>query len=239
MNDIRGKGPRPLDRLENQLDKLYSNRFSERERQVKAALWRTLCQSFFQKYVPSHATVVDIGAGYGEFINNIEAGKKIAIDLNPELSQYTNPDVEVHNIRFSELVDVLGEDSADVAFASNVFEHLRGPESLLEVLSVIRRTLRPGGILIVMQPNVRLVGGRFWDFVDHTLPLTERGMIEALHLSGFQIAECRPRFLPHTTKSRIPKSTFLLRAYLAIRPAQWILGKQMLVVARKPEAAAA
>ena len=223
----------PLNRLDRQLDRLYSNRFSPEERRAKLRLWQTLCDSFLSRYVPPDSTVVDIGAGYCEFINSIRARRRIAIDLNPETTQYAAPGVEVHHIAFSDMPGVLGDGSADVAFASNVFEHLRGPEALLAVLAVVHQTLRPGGILIVLQPNIRLIGGRFWDFLDHTLPLTERGMIEALHLSNFEIVECRPRFLPHTTKSRIPKWPFLVRLYLKIRPAQWLMGKQMLIVARK------
>ena len=106
---------------------------------------------------------------------------------------------------------------------------------LLGVLRAIRGTLRPGGKLIILQPNVRLVGGRFWDFVDHTLPLTERGMAEALETTGFRVLECRARFLPYTTKSRLPQAAWMVRLYLAIRPAQWLLGGQMLVVAERAD----
>ena len=222
-----------MNQLERQLDRLYSNRFSEQERLAKAKLWKVLCDDFFARYVDPKATVIDVGAGYCEFINHIRAGRRIAIDLNPETKRFAVSGVEVHHIAFTEIPAVLGDEIADVAFASNVFEHLRNPESLLEILASIRSVLRPNGRLIIMQPNIRLVGGRFWDFLDHTLPLTERGMVEALHLSGYEIVECRPRFLPHTTKSRAPKAPFLLRAYLKFRPAQWIFGKQMLIVAQK------
>ena len=85
-----------------------------------------------------------------------------------------------------------------------------------------------------MQPNVRALGGAFWDFVDHTLPLTDKGMAEALEVSGFEIVERRARFLPYTTKSHLPRWSFLVRLYLTLRPAQWLMGKQMLLVARRP-----
>jgi hypothetical protein len=85
-----------------------------------------------------------------------------------------------------------------------------------------------------MQPNVRLVGGAFWDFFDHTLPLTERGMEEAMAVAGLRVVERRARFLPYTTKSRLPQWSWLVRLYLLLPPAQWLLGKQMLVVAERP-----
>ena len=42
------------------------------------------------------------------------------------------------------------------------------------------------------------------------------------------------RFLPYTTKTRLPKAPSLLRLYLALRPAWVVFGKQSLVVAEKP-----
>jgi hypothetical protein len=42
-----------------------------------------------------------------------------------------------------------------------------------------------------------------------------------------------PRFLPFTTKSRLPRSTKLVRAYLAFPPAWRLLGKQSFLVAER------
>jgi SAM-dependent methyltransferase len=217
--------------ITNRLDRLYAARFSERERGQKAALWRALCELFLQRYVRPDATVLDLGAGYCDFINHIRAARRLAVDLNPDTPSFAAPGVEVHSLALAELSPTIAPASIDVAFASNVFEHLRSPDALLEVLSAVRAALRPGGRLIVLQPNVRLLGGRFWDFFDHTLPLSEKGMVEALVVAGFRVVECRARFLPYTTKSRLPASAVLLRLYLACPPAQWLLGKQMLVVA--------
>lgn len=216
------------------LDRLYANRFSESERAEKLVVWKTLCGCFFNRYVRPDSAVLDIGAGYCDFINNIAAGRKVAVDLNPDTKACAAPGVEVHLLPLERLVEATGPGTIDVAFASNVFEHLRGPDTLLEVLAAVREALRPGGILMIMQPNAARVGMRFWDFVDHTLPLTEKGMEEALTMSGFQMVENRARFLPYTTKSRLPKSAPLLRIYLWLRPIQWLLGKQMFLVAKRP-----
>jgi SAM-dependent methyltransferase len=139
------------------------------------------------------------------------------------MPRFAEPGVETHVAPLPALATLLEPASVDVAFASNVFEHLRGPDSLLEVLAVGRSILRPGGRLIVLQPNVRLVRGAFWDFFDHTLPLTEKGMSEALTVAGFRVTERRARFLPYTTKSRLPQIPLLVRLYLALPPAQWLL----------------
>jgi SAM-dependent methyltransferase len=218
--------------LESQLDRLYANRFSSDERLAKARLWRTLCDAFFARYITADATVLDLGAGYCDFINHIRADRRIAVDLNPHTPHYAAEGVEVYTVPLEDLANVMEPDTVDFAFASNAFEHLRGPDALLEVLAAVRHVLRPGGRLMIMQPNVRLVGGHFWDFFDHSLPLTEKGMAEALAVAGFHVCESRARFLPYTTKSRLPQSPWLVRLYLAAPLAQQLMGKQMLIVAR-------
>jgi SAM-dependent methyltransferase len=220
--------------IESQLDRLYANRFSRDERAAKARLWGTLCEAYFQALVPRGATVLDVGAGYCDFINQVRAARRIAVDANPDTPRFAAEGVEVYRLPAERLGEAVAPDSVDLAFASNVFEHLRGPDALLEVLAAVRRSLRPGGRLLVMQPNIGVLGPRFWDFFDHTLPLTEKGMVEALRVAGFEVDECRARFLPYTTKSRLPQWPWLVRLYLALRPAQWAFGKQMLIVARRP-----
>jgi SAM-dependent methyltransferase len=184
--------------------------------------------------VPRDGTVLDVGAGYCDFINNVRAARRIAVDLNPDTALAAAEGVEVFTIPLERLGEAIEPESIDLAFASNVFEHLRGPDVLLDILDALREALRPGGRLVVMQPNVRALGGAFWDFIDHILPLSDRGMAEALEVSGFEVVERRPRFLPYTTKSRLPHWSPLVRLYLALRPAQWLMGRQMLVVARRP-----
>ncbi|EHB49710.1 Methyltransferase type 12 [Mycolicibacterium rhodesiae JS60] len=217
--------------LNSELDRLYAVRFHDDERESKAQLWRVICKEFFARYVPVDGCVVDLGAGYCDFINNVSARRRVAVDLNPDTARFAAPGIEVHRLPLEQLTDAVGPGTVDLAFASNVFEHLRDPDALLKVLANVRTALAPGGRIMIMQPNVRLVGGAFWDFFDHTLPLSERGMTEALEVAGFRVIECRARFLPYTTKSRLPQWDFLVRLYLRMRLAQFLMGKQMLVVA--------
>lgn len=221
-------------RIERELEKLYSHRFSAGERERKARVWRIICDHFLVRYVAPECTVLDIGAGYCEFVNHIRARRRIAVDLNPDTARAAAQGVEVLSIPLEAIGAALEPESIDVVFASNVFEHVRGVDSLLEILDALHEALRQGGLLLIMQPNVRLLGGRFWDFVDHTLPLTELGMTEALELSGFEVVERRARFLPYTFKSRLPAWPWLVRLYLSLPLAQWLFGKQMFVVARRP-----
>lgn len=220
--------------MESELERLYAQRFNSDERKTKARLWKANIDGFFHRFVPAEGTVVDLGAGYCEFINQVQAARRIAVDVNPESARAAASGVESIQLPLERLDEGIAPASVDLAFASNVFEHLRNPESLLAVLTAVFRVLKPGGRLIVLQPNIRAVGTAFWDFFDHTLPLTEKGMVEAFGVVGFGIEEVRPRFLPYTTKSRIPKWPILVRVYLALPPLHWIFGQQMLVVGRKP-----
>jgi hypothetical protein len=216
------------------LSALYQTRFSPEEQRRKSELWRVLCESFFQRYVKPDDVVLDLGAGYCEFINQIRCGTKIAVDLNPDVPRYAAPGVRVLSTRSSSLA-ALDDGSVDVVFASNFFEHLPTKDEFLATLVEVKRVLRPAtGRLLILQPNVRLLGGAYWDFVDHHLPLTERTLVEALGMAGLVPVEQRTRFLPYTTKSRFPQTAALVRLYLALRPLQWLLGKQTWMTAVKP-----
>ena len=215
------------------LDELYANRFPAADRANKARLWRTLCTVFFSRYVSAGDAVLDVGAGYCDFINNVTARRRIAVDINPDTRRHAGTGVEVLALDLARIHTELAPATVDLAFASNVFEHLRSPDALLAVLQSISIVLKPGGRLVIVQPNIRHVGPAFWDFFDHTLPLTEKGMAEAVQVAGFDVREVRSRFLPYTTRSRLPQWSWLVRLYLAARPAQWLMGKQMLLVAQR------
>jgi len=218
----------PLD-----LDALYGERFDAREAQAKARVWDTLCRHFFQRYIRESDTVVDLGAGMCEFINTIRCGRRIAVDPSPAVRRFAGPDVEVLQTESTDL-GTLADATVDVVFASNFFEHLPDTDALLATLREARRVLRPGGTILILQPNIAAVGGRFWDFLDHSLPLTERTVTEALAVTGFEVLEVRPRFLPYTTKSRLPKHPLLVRLYLAFPPAHRLLGGQAWIVGGRP-----
>ena len=113
---------------------------------------------------------------------------------------------------------------------SNYLEHLDSGDAVIEQLRVAAQLLRPGGRVIVLQPNIRLVGAHYWDFIDHRVALTERSVLEAAELAGLRTSELITRFLPYSTKGRLPAHPALVRAYLSFRPAWRLMGKQTLYV---------
>lgn len=215
------------------LKKLYTNRFDSRQMQAKVVLWKVLIDDFLQKYVPSQSSVLDIGGGYCEFINQIRADKKCLIDLNPDSKLFANPNVEVLNIDVLNLGDrLLLMEQFDRIFISNFFEHLTNKEELIQIISFCFDVLKPSGSLLVIQPNFKYSYREYYDFIDHQLPITHLSLQELLETVGFEIDLMIPRFLPFSTKGR-PASPLLLKIYLKL-PFLWqFLGGQMFVKASK------
>jgi SAM-dependent methyltransferase len=215
------------------LPAIYRNRFDERELASKRVLWEVLVSRVFQRYVPRDGAVVDLGAGSCEFVNVVEARRRIAVDLNPDTASHAASGVEVLTTR-ADRMDALPDGCVDTVFTSNFFEHLPTKADLMSTLRECHRVTRPGGLLVVLMPNIRHLPGRYWDYLDHHLPLTDLSVAEALELSGFEVERRVGRFLPYTVKdARFPVRPFMVKAYLRCRPAWRILGKQMLVVGRR------
>lgn len=207
---------------------LYDVRFSPEEERNRDALWAVLVRDFLQAYVPEGSTVLDFGAGSGNFLRHVRAARKIAV----EREEFTPPEGCEKVVSRDGALAGVADASVDRAMASNVFEHLDGPEALLAALRELRRVLKPDGRLLVLGPNWRYAYREYWDFLDHRLALSHATLVEALALAGFEAELIRPRFLPYTTKGSRAARPGLLALYLKLPFLHWLFGKQMFVVAR-------
>jgi hypothetical protein len=176
--------------------------------------------------------VLDLACDRGYFIRNVTAPERWATDLR-EVGAELPSDVRFRCADGLRLRDVLPAGYFGIIFMSNYLEHLPSGEAVIEQLRVVRDLLRPLGRTIVLQPNVRLIGGAYWDFIDHKVALTERSLEEAAEAAGLRTHALITRFLPYTTKSRLPQDPALVRAYLAFPPAWRLLGKQTLYVGER------
>lgn len=215
-----------------ELQAIYSRRFTAANAAYRHRLWAVLASDFFQPMVAPDAAVLDLGCGYGEFINHIRCGQRYAMDLNPAAAGFLLPGV---NFLFQDCSQrwALPDSSLDVVFTSNFFEHLPDKLALKLTLQEASRCLRPGGRIIALGPNIKYVQGAYWDFWDHFLCLTELSLSEALENNGYIVRRAIPRFLPYTTVNRPAFPMALVRAYLRL-PILWpIFGRQFLVVAER------
>ncbi|HEY8816293.1 MAG TPA: methyltransferase domain-containing protein [Candidatus Dormibacteraeota bacterium] len=214
------------------LKEVYEQRFSHEDQAGKEGIWRELGR-FLQRYIRADALVVDIACDLGYFIRNIHAAERWATDIR-DVGSSLPKDVRFVPASGLDLADVLPNDYFDIAFFSNYLEHLPSTEAVLQQLRVTFSILKPGGSVLILQPNIRLIGGAYWDFIDHQTALTEKSLAEAAVMAGFRTKKVIARFLPYTTKSRIPQHPLLVRAYLNFSPAWLVLGKQTLYIGEKP-----
>ena len=188
--------------MKKDLKKQYEFRFS-RNHQYRNEVWKILTKSFFQQYILSTSDILDIGCGWGEFINQDCSNK------------WPLPD-----------------DSLDVVFTSNFIEHLPSKLHIEKTIIQVKRCLRPNGRFICLGPNLKYLPGLYWDFWDHHIGITEMSLSELLKIHDFLIEECVAKFLPYTMANKHPLPLFFLRLYLTF-PLTWkILGKQFLIISK-------
>ena len=220
----------PPDREE--LRRIYRTRFDGRAT-YRLAVWRILLAHVFNRWIQPECRILDLGAGQGEFINQVAANRKLAMDLNPETRAVLAPDVELLEQDCS-APWAIEPGELDLVFTSNFFEHLPDKPALRRTLDEAFRALRPGGRLIALGPNIRLVPGAYWDFWDHYLPLTERSLAELGLLVGFKVEQAIAATLPYSMSQGFAPPLLAVRLYCRL-PILWpIFGKQFHVVLTKP-----
>jgi hypothetical protein len=90
----------------------------------RKVLWRALWRHYFSRQISPNDCVLDIGCGYGAFINEVVARRRIALDSWSEFARYLDPGVEAI-VGSAVEVGSLVKGQVDFALASNLFEHLR------------------------------------------------------------------------------------------------------------------
>ena len=227
------EGPVSEDRLESNVDQLYRHRFPPEILERRREVWKVICSEWFSRYIPADSRVLEVASGYCEFINNIKASSKFAIDLNPETKEHAGEDVEFHLIGAERLDEAIGAGSVDRVFMSNFLEHCRDRDQVLAVLKACYRVLAPGGKVLILGPNFRYIYEAYFDFFDHHVALTELSVGEGLLIAGFELELSLDRTLPYNFRSRLPSWPWLVRLYLHMPFAWRFFGKQFFVIGRK------
>ncbi|KGN36934.1 class I SAM-dependent methyltransferase [Knoellia subterranea] len=197
----------------------------------RAKVWEHLC-AYLSRFVPADSDVLELGAGWCDFSNHITARRVVAMDLDATVEKAAADHVEAI-VGDSTDLSRFDDNSFDVVFASNLLEHLHRPQSDA-LLAHAQRVLRPGGRLMLMQPNFRLDPGRYFDDYTHVAIFTDQSLSDYLVSLGWGIEKSIPKFMPLTLKSKGSKLTFVVPWYLRspIKP----LAGQMLIVANPGKA---
>jgi ubiquinone/menaquinone biosynthesis C-methylase UbiE len=227
--DTDRAGSRPD--VASDLGGVYEHRFSDRDARAKDLMWAEVVR-YLQRFVPP-GPVLDIACDRGDFIRHVAAPEKWATDIR-DVSEHLSPDIHFVQADGLDLPSSVPVGHFAAVFMSNYLEHLPSSAAVIRQFEVAYGMLRKGGRVIVLQPNIRLVGAAYWDFIDHKVALTERSLVEAAETSGFQTERLIVRFLPYTTKSRLPQRAGLVRAYLRVPLAWRFLGGQTLYVGCRP-----
>jgi ubiquinone/menaquinone biosynthesis C-methylase UbiE len=193
----------------------------------RRVLWQTLLACEFQKQIPPDGVVLELGAGYGHFINQVKSRRRLAVDVWAGMLQHLDAGVEGLVTDIARLEDV-ADGSLDYVFSSNCFEHV-SQQKLIDCLAQLRRKMKPGAMLTIVQPNFKYCAREYFDDYTHISIYTAQGLGDLLAANGFRVVRCVPRFLPLTINSRLPVHPWLIRLYLMspFKP----LAKQMLLSA--------
>lgn len=193
-------------------------------------MWRPVVEYLQEKYIPKNSIILDLGAGYCNFINHVIAKEKHASDISEIIRKNAVKDVLCHIQDCAELSDI-PDGKFDIVFESNLLEHLEF-DHIEKTLKEVFRVLKSGGKFIAMQPNFTYFYRNYFDDYTHKTVFSHVSFENLLRNYGFEIENIEPRFLPATFKQKLPKIPFLVKFYLRF---PWRPGAgQMLAVTRKP-----
>jgi SAM-dependent methyltransferase len=196
----------------------------------RAMVWKAIA-GHLASNVRSDSHVLELGAGYCHWINNVRATRRVAVDMWPELPTHAAPGVEVMVLDIPGGLEPLPSASFDVVLASNLLEHFP-PDAAAMVVKTVSRLLRPEGRFILIQPNFRYCWRSYFDDYTHRSIFTDVSLPALLRSAGFNILTVKPRFVPYSMQGmRVPLTTWLVKAYL-LSPLKPAAG-QMLVIAQK------
>lgn len=139
--------------------------------------------------------VADIGAGTGLFTQLIAArvgagGRVFAVDISPAFLRHIadqakeRGQAQIQTVRGTQETTNLAPDSIDVAFLCDTYHHIENHE---RVLASIRRALRPGGRLVVIDFDRR--EGVSSDFILKHVRADKSRFVAEIVAAGFEPIE--------------------------------------------------
>ena len=204
---------------------IYEYRFRGVDQATRSQVWTEIARFLFDR-AGRPARVLDPAAGRGEFISQVPASERWAVDtVDQGLTELDGVRVQICAIEDA----ILPSAYFDYILVSNLLEHLPAPGAVSALLGGLRTRLKPGGKVDVLGPNFKYCASDYFDCADHVLAMSHLAVAEHLFGAGFRVTDVIPRFLPFSFRSKLPQSARLTRLYLGA-PLTWrLLGQQYLV----------
>ncbi len=183
--------------------------YAHSESVLKKILWSEVIR-YLKPYLGSKADrVLEIGSGHGEFINQVKAKEKYAIDLIPPASNALSAEVVFRKVDLSR--DNLDFDvKFDFIFSSNTLEHI-DLASVHSVIKQIEMLLQDRGSLVLIGPNFKTAYKHYYDDPTHITALSHTTLILICKKYGLTPRKIIPKFLPYTMQSSLGGPQFLER----------------------------
>jgi SAM-dependent methyltransferase len=211
-------------------ERMYAWRFHDVDQRRRQAVWQEIARYIHLK-MGAPARVLDPAAGRGEFITAVPAAERWGVDL---IGHGVPESAGVKMIITDIMTADIPSDYFGGVFVSNFLEHLADQNAVATVLGKLYSSLEPGGRIAIIGPNFRYCTREYFDCADHTVILSHIAVTEHLYAAGFDVTAVSAQFLPYSFRGLLPPSPVLTRIYLRT-PALWrLLGKQFLVLGRKP-----
>jgi glycosyltransferase involved in cell wall biosynthesis len=199
--------------------------------------------------------VLEIGAGIGNLTGRLMArrmvyvaGEQDPLHLHALRNRFLRtPNVTVQKIDPEEPADLAGlENCFDTVLCVNVMEYLERPGAVIERLAA---TLKPGGAMVMLVPNVAGLYGTLDRAMGHKRRYSVTAARELLEAGGFEVAQAQSfnkvAMLAWLAHSRMLRSGHISKLVLKLfdksvwfwRRLDWLMpwpGLSLLVVARKP-----
>lgn len=184
--------------------------------------------------------IVDCGAGNGQIVSwLLQRGYSGAFGVDGSAEEVAAATALGVPVQLGEMREFLrGECAAlDFVILRNVLEHFHKAE-IIEVLSLVRRSLRPGGRVFIQVPNAEGPFGsrlRYADFT-HEIAFTASSISQVLRVCGFGdllVGPIRPGFTGwHGLLFRTVERLYQLMLFAELRQRGSVVTQDLFAVAR-------
>lgn len=157
----------------------------------RAVNYRNWILGLAEPFLRDAQEILEVGAGHGTFTVELsQVANVTALELGSEaLARLRERFLGDATVSISdESLAQLAADRFDVAFLSNVLEHIEGD---VEALSQLARVVKPAGYVIVFSPAFRLLYSEFDATIGHHHRYRLEGLRQKFRSAGLDVVEAR------------------------------------------------